>query len=363
MTLKISVTPEHWKYLQNKENSTHDPRMFFDINGDDYEFKIHGSEPVDILVVTAKELADGKFRSWNNYRIAVMLDLWHGVEGQGSRLSKQLQQPNEYIITCIVNSQGNPQIISNDFMFNRSKAYYSQFPFSPDVVKWYSYGQLSYIIPEPKEVSQKKKIFVAPCKTYPDNPRFSRNQLRDMLKNTYNQLGYLGNIDADPTMFLYPHIEFPWCNSIEEIENQTRPLSYSWWGYSPPHNEYYRNTFISIYSETIEFGPDIIVSEKTYDPLIKGHFILPFSNYGFTKWVQELGFKLPEFIDYSYDAIQDNSQRMEAYFAEVNRLLSIPIEQWQEHYNNNIKILRHNQLMFHCRDYDKVNFKALIDAR
>lgn len=363
MTLKISVTAEHWKYLQNKENSTHDPRMFFDINGNDYELGIHDSTPVDILVLTAKELAAGNFRSWGNYRIALMLDLWHGVEGHGSGLSKQLQRPNEYIITCIVNYQKHPQIISNDFVFNRTKAYYSQFPFSPDVVKWYSYGQLSYIVPESKDVDQKKKIFVAPCKTYPDTPRLSRNQLRDILKNNYNQLGYLGNIDADPTMFLYPHIEFPWCNSIEEIENQTRPLSYSWWGYSPPHNEYYRNTFISIYSETIEFGPDIIVSEKTYDPLIKGHFILPFSNCGFVKWLKDLGFKLPDFIDYSYDSIEDNSQRMTAYFAEVNRLLTIPIEHWRKHYNDNNKILRHNQLMFHSRDYDRVNFKALFNAR
>ena len=360
MTLKISVTPEHWKYLQNKENSTHDPRMFFDINGDDYEFKIHGSEPVDILVVTAKELANGKFRSWGNYCIAVMLDLWHGQEGQGAKLSKHLQQPNEYVITCVVNYQGHQQVISNDFVFNRTKAYYSQFPFSLDVVKWYSYGQLGYIVPEPKNAEQKKKIFVAPCKTYPDSPRVSRNRLRDMLRDRYNALGYLGNIDADPTLFLYPHIEFPWCNSIEEIEAQTRPLSYSWWGYLPPHNEYYRNTFISIYSETIEFGTDIIVSEKTYDPLIKGHFILPFSNCGFVAWVRQLGFKLPDFIDYSYDAVEDTDQRMTAYFAEVDRLLTIPVDHWRKHYIDNSKLLRHNQLMFHHQDYSKVDLKGLI---
>jgi cytoplasmic iron level regulating protein YaaA (DUF328/UPF0246 family) len=76
--------------------------------------------------------------------------------------------------------------------------------------------------------------------------------------------------------------------------------------------------------------------------------------------VQELGFKLPEFIDYSYDAIQDNRQRMEAYFAEVNRILSIPIEQWRKHYSDNIKMLRQNQLMFHHRAYDKVDLKELL---
>lgn len=362
MTLKVSVTPEHWQYLQSTKNNTHDPRMFLDINGNNYEFAMHTSDPVDVLILTAKELAEGKFRLQNNYRIALMLDLWHGVEGQGSKLDKYLLGSNEYIVTCVVNHCTSPQVIPNDFVFNRTKAYYSQFPFSPGVVKWYSYSQLSYIAPEFLASEHKKKIFVSPCKTYPDQPRISRNQLRDMLRDDYKHLGYLGNIDADPTIFLYPHIEFPWCNSIEEIENQTRPLSYNWWGYSPPHNEYYRNTFISIYGETIEFGPDIIVSEKTYDPLLKGHFILPFSNCGFLKWVQELGFKLPEFINYSYDSIPDTTQRMTAYFAEVKRLLSIPVEQWREHYNNNIKILRHNQLMFHNRAYDRIDLWALVNG-
>lgn len=360
MTLKISVSADHWQYLQNKENSTHDPRMFLDINGDDYELAVHSTEPVDILILTHKELLSGQFRSWGNYQIAVMLDLWHGEEGKINKLKKIPLQHNEYIITC-VNNVDHPQIISNDFVFNRTKAYYSQFPFSPDVVKWYSYGQLSYIAPELVPAENKKKIFVAPCKTYPENPRMSRNRLRDLLQNYLSQ-GYLGNIDANPNVFLYPHIEFPWCNSIEEIEAQTRPLSYSWWGYSPPHNEYYKNTFVSIYSETIEFGTDIIVSEKTYDPLIKGHFILPFSNCGFVDWLIGLGVQLPSFINYDYDSIENSEQRMEAYFAEVNRLLSIPVEQWRKHYVDNLKLLRYNQLMFHRRNYDRVNLNELINV-
>ncbi len=358
MTLKVSITPEHWEYLQNKENTTHDPRMFFDLNGGDYEFAIHSDQPVDILVLTYKELILGQFRSWGNYQIAIMLDLWHGEEGNISKLKRFPLRHNEYIITCI-NNVDHPQFICNDFMFNRTKAYYSQFPFSSGVVKWYSYGQLSYMIPEPKDVEHKKKIFVAPCKTYPENPKESRSRLRDLLQIQTDK-GYLGNIDANPDLFLYPHIEFPWCSSIEEIETQTRPLSYRWWGYSPPHNEYYRNTFISIYSESISFGPDLFITEKTYDPLIKGHFILPFSNHGFVNWLGQVGIQLPSFIDYTYDFIEDDNQRLEAYLAEVDRLLNIPIEQWRIYYNNNIKLLRHNQLMFHSRDYDKVDLKGLI---
>ena len=358
--IKVSVTSDHYNYIANKENGTHDPRMFFDLNGDDYEFVVHGAEPIDILILTAREFANGQFRTWKNYKIALLLDLWHGVEGHIAQLIKQIEQPNEFVITCMGNVAEHPQIISNDFMFNRSKAYYSQFPFSPGVTKWYNYGQLSYIAPELTDAEHKKKIFVSPCKTYPDRPRRSRNQLRDILRDEYMNFGYLGNIDEDPTLFLYPHIEFPWCNNIEEIETQTRPLSYSWWGYCPPHNEYYRNTFVSIYSETVEFGTHICVSEKTYDPMIKGHFVLPFSNCNFVSWVQDLGFKFPDFINYEYDSISDDNKRLEAYLVEVRRILNMPLLQWKQHYTDNINMLKHNQLMFHRRAYHQIDIKKLL---
>jgi hypothetical protein len=152
-------------------------------------------------------------------------------------------------------------------------------------------------------------------------------------------------------------------DNIEEIENQTRPLSYKWWGYSPPHNEYYRNTFVSIYSETIEFGADIIVSEKTYDPLIKGHFILPFAIRGFIKYVEsEFRFRFPDFIDYSYDDISDDEQRYQAYIKEVYRLLSIDLDTWKTHWNENLDLLLYNKRVFHETPYDRIDLVKLISG-
>lgn len=359
MTIIVSLTAEHFESLNDKNNGTQDPRMFLDLNGEDYEIVVHDSVPSDILILTKKEFLLGRFRTQPSYKIAVLLDLWHGSENQFVHLSKSIKRPNEYIVTCVVNKNDHPQIIPNDFMFNRTKAYYSQYPFSPGVVKWYSHGQPSYIAPDLPSPEHKKKIFVAPCKTYPESPRFSRTRLRDFLLQ-HQARGYLGNIDEDPNLFLYPHIEFPWTNDISEIESQTRPLSYNWWGYSPPHNEYYKNTFISVYSETIEYGDNIIITEKTYDPMLKGHFILPFSNHRFVEYVTNLGFKFPDFIDYSYDNIVDNEQRLQAYFDELQRLINMPLDQWRQNYSNNIKLLRHNQLMFHNRPYDRVDLVELL---
>jgi hypothetical protein len=126
--------------------------------------------------------------------------------------------------------------------------------------------------------------------------------------------------------------------------------------YDPPHNEYYRNTFISIYGETIEFGNTIVVTEKTYDPLIKGHFVLPFSTNGFIRHLENLGFQLPNFIDYSYDTICDDDARYQAYTLEIDRLMNMDLEMWRQLYKDNYSIIHHNQLIFHEKPYDRINF-------
>ena len=246
-------------------------------------------------------------------------------------------------------------------MFNRTKAYYSQYPFDTDTKLWYNHGQLSFIAPRLQCADNKKKIFVGPNKTYKNTDRkiTFRPQLVSLLKQFLNA-GYLGNIDVNKDLFLYPHIEFPYLNSITELEQQTRPLSYNWWGYCPPHNEYYKNTFISIYGETIEYGSSLVVTEKTYDPLIKGHFILPFSNCGFVAYLKTLGFKFPNFIDYSYDQVTDDNSRWQLYQQEVIRLLNLTLDVWKQNWNDNLNILKYNQLIFHNKPYDRIDFLKFL---
>jgi hypothetical protein len=148
---------------------------------------------------------------------------------------------------------------------------------------------------------------------------------------------------------------------IAKIENQEFPLnSKKLGGYMPPHNEYYKNTFVSIYGETIEQGNSIAVTEKTYDPLIKGHFILPFSTSGFINFLKNKGFKFPEFIDYTYDTIVSDTDRYIAYEKEIDRLLAISINEWKLHWDNNLNLIKHNKQVFEQTAYDRVVLDHLM---
>jgi hypothetical protein len=337
-----------------------DSQMFFDINGQDYDMFHSPVDNVDILLTNHNLQVDYPSK------IKVSLEIWHNYENQFDKLLSKLENTNNnsYIITNVhkPNESYNSNIIFIDFLFNRTKAYYLQFPFKLNTTKWYFSNQLGYIVPDNFLAENKRKIYIAPNKNHLSRTIKFRPQIAQLLNSNYKNLGYVGNITDDPSLVLHPHDNWPFHSSIESVENiRVQPLGIA--GYSPPHNEYYKNTFISIYAETIEWGKTIAVTEKTYDPLIKGHFILPFSSCGFITYLESLGFVLPKFIDYSYDTVSDDDIRFQKYQDEIHRLLSISLDDWRMHWTENLRILRHNQLIFHEKPYDRIDFNKLIDNR
>lgn len=339
-----------------------DIRMWFDINGNDYVFvEPDYNGTVDFFILNDY----GKLPQLD-FRQLIKFAVLHGFEN----FVRECCNRND----CWVITNGwdpeinNDHIIFNDFLFNRTKSYYSQYPFPPDTKLWYHYDNIAYKAPKLINADSKKKIFVCPGKTY-NGERKYRSRLMSKIKN-YKTRGYIGNYDDDPDLFLYSQIEYPaaFCN-INEIEQETRPMlnpaSRRWpghrWGYSPPHVEYYKNTFISIYGETIEYGNTIMITEKTWDPLIKGHFILPFSCCNFLKRLQNIGIVLPKFIDYSYDAEPNDEKRWALYSDEIDRLLRLDLDTWKQHWNDNLTLLLKNQRYFHVRDYDRVDLAKLLE--
>jgi len=340
-----------------------DPRMFFDLNAQEYNYYTDPTSlsSYDIVNVINAEHAGPEPAS----RLRIELAIWHNHENQ-SRFGYQTaptatrSSSNTVIITNAYDpiNDHHQWVINNDFLFNRTKAYYLDYPWRPETKRWYYHGPEAFVLEDIPTAENKQKIYVAPNNTkgsFTFRKIKYRPQLVQLLKINYRDLGYIGNYDDDKNFFLYAHYQIPNCHSIEELENMQIPNGYGTMGYTPPHNEYYKNTFISIYGETIEFGPTHAITEKTYDPLIKGHFILPFSAPGFLDRVRLMGFKLPDFIDYGYDTIQDDDQRWTAYADEVRRLLSMSLDQWRQHWTDDLDLIRHNRQVFFTKDYDRVD--------
>lgn len=332
---------EHFDYAQ-----------FFDINAQPYQFTNQAEEKVDFTLFQGLP----KKQNNPNSHCELWINVFHNTETGPKALNHMLEQyPNVHMISNYVNLNHERHTYI-DFVFNRTKAYYSQYPFRKGVKKWYYHGTMSFVANPLVDPDMKRRIFVAPNKTY-QGTRIYRTQLVRELKN-YSDIGHLACCDDEGT-FLYPHMEFPYLDSIDELLQSTRKLSYNSLGYCPPHNAYYQDSFISIYGETIEYGDLNAVTEKTYDPLIKGHFILPFSAHGFIKCLREKGIQLPSFIDYSYDDIENADYRFEKFKQEMKRLLSLPMEKWRELYHENMELLYQNQVWFSLREYDRVDLTRL----
>jgi hypothetical protein len=100
------------------------------------------------------------------------------------------------------------------------------------------------------------------------------------------------------------------------------------------------------------------ITEKTWDPLIKGHFILPFGYQGLINDIQSYGFWLPNWIDYSYDNIYDDTERFTAYRHSVEKVLRMSIDDLREKFNNSLDKLYNNRMIFWNRPYDNLYLKV-----
>jgi hypothetical protein len=340
----------------DRQNNLSKPHvnMFFELNNNDYEFVDNQNHPgIDIVVNPPKKTNIPA-------KIYVTFDIFHNYENQ---ITNKRWLKNWYNITSATNKQSyvSNKVISVDFIFNRTKAYYHNYPFRPGTYKWYYAGPKAYPMLElPTLAPHKTFIFLAPNRTH-GGQRVYRSRLVDFLKQNYIDQGFIGNPEMDPELILHSQVHF---NQVPDDSHDLFLLktnSHKIGGYTPIHNSYYYRSFISIYAETIEYGDTMIVSEKTFDPLIRGHFILPFSTAGFIQHLKtKYGFLFPSFINYSYDSILDPDLRYQAYENEIQRLLNVNIISWRNAWEQNLNLLHHNKKVFAERPYDRIDFDQLI---
>ena len=115
-------------------------------------------------------------------------------------------------------------------------------------------------------------------------------------------------------------------------------------------NTFYLDSYVSIYCESNFLRNDLIhITEKTFEPLIKGHIILPFSNPGTISRLVEMGFQMPNCVDYSFDSVEDPAQRFDMIVAEFKTLM---MQNLPRLYKQNQLVFEHNQRAVEHIPYD-----------
>lgn len=295
-------------------------------------------------------------------QLIVFLDIYHIGDGGLSTDHKKetidfykSKGLNSVVVHCD-HSFNTVNLIHYDFLWNRHKAYYIDYNKFDLTDRHWSYKATKKMF-ELSEIKPKTllKKFLIPNQTHKPNYLLSdesgeshtlRSKARVILEKAVMEHDcYYSN--PNNYIFLEPQEISP------EIMND-RHFFNMWMGFNPIANHYYDTSAISVYVETLasSISKQQSVTEKTYNPLIKGHFIIPFSYPGIIKDLKELyGFKFPNWIDYAYDSIEDDQERFHEFMKTFSRIRFLSLTELEERCNSSLDIFNHNRQVFRDRPY------------
>lgn len=269
-------------------------------------------------------------------------------------------QKNYAVIECEDPGYVNKKIIFYDFLWNRSKAYYTQRPWQQVGKPWYMISEDDFLLQPISQADAKTRLFLSPNKLGRPNSPYRVRLSEIVQRYDIKPKGYISVINqGGANKQLFPNSTQPGAWLVSQIAHNKIAGAPN--GYVPVHNAYYNETFFSVYVETFETGTSQLITEKTLDPLIKGHFILPFSSAGFVSYVRSRGWQLPEFIDYSYDNIDNDELRFAAFKKEFERLCAFDMEKWRQLWLDNTGIHQYNRRQLEKRPYHKLNLQQLLN--
>ena len=289
--------------------------------------------------------------------ILLILNVTHASEEFGPGYIQHVQHELRGITDRFVIAHTNanssvmgadPRMIYWDCLFDRQRLYftdYSRIAALPPQVWTHNTGAHTFELSHDRRRITRK--FLAPMRVYGSGADSQRMTLRQRLRDYLEDRGGMISRPEQQSTFLPQGCD---SLSLSAILNNTQGVGGVW---EPMANCYYDVTAASIYVETIVSGHQMhTITEKTWDPLIKRHFILPFGYPGMIRDLeQDYGVLLPDFIDYSYDTIPDVEERFTAYLHSVDRFLALTMEELQTLVFDHSELLDHNRSIFFNRGY------------
>lgn len=332
----VDFDKEKWILTDNIKEADVIPAIFY--RGDDYSFIEEILHPDQVLMVVVLFSNDNFMNpEWFRGEVSNHFNRYH---------------KKTIVVHTNLNDSDDPTYVPFDIMFNRQKM------FCTDIKRterghstvWMSLMnekmyELSTI---DKQYDSDNKHFLCPNRIFPPGTSgyTSLQQVyRRALSDIINNIGAKSYL-SDPFNGKYFKPNY-WDDSYD-----IKTTGGTWY---PIADSYYNTSYISVFIESVISEEVMGPSEKTFDPLIKGNFPMIFSSPGTIEFCKNYyGFKFPNWIDYSYDTIQDNDDRFAAFLSSIKTVAEIPINELHTLYNKDRDILDHNRQVFFDRPYDSL---------
>jgi hypothetical protein len=310
------------------------------------------------------------FLKENNVRhdqILVMLHIFHAGDGdptdpeiRGCFPYHNAGYKTVYVTTDYKKPVDSIKSICYDHMFNRQKAYFTEYDKFDLKRRLWSFNATKAMY-ELNEITNKTlvKKFLIPNKTYEKSFFTDMNNLPEDTTERSRFRKYLKSTILESDCYFSSPDNWIYLNSQEMSEIILNDYHYysAGMGFHPLANNYYETSAVSVYVETCveTLANTKIVTEKSFNPFVKGHFVLPFSYQYYVRDIQEIyGFKLPEWIDYTYDNIADDNERFLAFMKSFSKIRFKSLQELQDLCNRDIDILKYNRNIFFERNYDNL---------
>jgi hypothetical protein len=102
-----------------------------------------------------------------------------------------------------------------------------------------------------------------------------------------------------------------------------------------------------LYHQPLVEDSSLFLSEKTFKCLAMMHPFVLFGRPGLLKGLKQIGFKtFSPYINESYDDIEDDIERFNAIFSEIQRLINLSDDEWLTIQSNLKETLEYNQKHF-----------------
>lgn len=312
-------------------------RYFLLVNGIDSEVV----DTTEYLFVSFADI-DAYCDRAQDHSCVVFYDLFHLDDELAESLPKKIAEfphVNKVYLTVNANAPKSSEYVTLfwDVLLNRSKHVYFDSDINLNRV-WYYASPKSYVAND-LHTNPRNKKFIYQC-------RSKNNYRAAMLDHVLSSetSGYISDVFNHRALASQDMQQKDW-NVLDPNQGL----------YVPIHNSYYDDSYLSVYVESsFKSKKCVHVTEKTWEPLIKGHFILPFSNPGYIAHLRSLGFRFPDFIDYSYDAITDCDQRFAMVKSEFDRLMTLDLHGL---YKQNFDVIQFNRQLMETLPYSRVDFK------
>ena len=98
------------------------------------------------------------------------------------------------------------------------------------------------------------------------------------------------------------------------------------------------------------------LTEKTLKPIIVGRPFIINGPVNAHQYLEYLGYKKHNFIDYTFDSVRDGDERIECLWREILRLQSIPFDELMGKIKKELDIIQYNRDIFEKRSKEHIDF-------